>query len=239
MTIVADLINLAKRDSGVLGTGQTAQRQEITDSLRRLNMMISQWSARRWLVYHLIDTGVACTGALSYTVGPGQTFDIARPDRLEAAYLRQLNPPSSTPVDYPLRLIQSQEEYSRIALKTLAAAPSEAVFYDSGFPTGKLYPWPLPNNQWALHILTKAVLSQFGAVSDDVILPPEYEEAIYANLVIRERAAFRLPPDPTFTRLAKAALKTIRASNFQVAPLRMPVPIRRGPAYNVLSDRGN
>jgi hypothetical protein len=238
MTTAADLINLSLKDSGVLGTGQVAQADDLADALTRLNLMISQWSTRRWLVYHLVDTACACTGATSYTVGTGGAFNVARPDRIEAAYIRQIVPSQPTPVDWYLEQITSREDYAKLTLKTMAASPSDRFFYDSDYPNGVLYPWPIPSSSYELHILTKAVLQQFANTGTTVQLPPQYEEALYLNLVVRNRAAYQLPENKVFTGLAKAALKTIRTSNFQISRLRMPLPIRRGPAYNVYSDQG-
>lgn len=239
MTLASDLINLALTDSGVLGVGQTANAQDITDCLRRLNMMIAQWSQRRWLVYHLVDTAKVMTGAQSYTVGTGGDFNITRPAQIEAAYLRQIAPSTPTPVDFWLDPIMSREDYSRLALKGLQASPSTWYFYDSDFPNGKIYPWPIPSSSFELHIITKAVLQQFATVGDAVALPPEYEEAIFYNLMVRLRAAYRLPADNVQIGLAKAALNTIRRANFQIARLTMPTTLQKGgPSYNILSDQG-
>lgn len=239
MTTAAALINLAFKDSGVLGVGQTPRAEDTNDALLRLNLMIGQWSRRRWLVYCLVDSSVVCDGSLRYSVGAGGDINITRPDRIEAAYIRQVNASPQTPIDWPLELIESREEYSQIAIKTLAAAPSEYLFYESSFPLGYIYPWPLPNDQYSVHILTKAVLQQFAAVSDNVLLPPEYEHLIYVALVNQMRGAYRLKPDPYYIGLQKAAFSTIRKSNFQVGRLSLPPGINKGPAYNVYADRGN
>lgn len=238
MTQLSDIVNLAFKDAGVFGTGQTPSSDDQADALRRVNQMISQWNRRRWLVYHLIDTAFVCTGAQSYTVGTGGNFNIARPDQLEDAYIRQVVPSTSTPVDFPLRLLQAREDYDRIRLKNLAASPSTHIFYDSDYPSGKVYPWPLPNSNWELHIVTKAVLQSFAALTDALALPPEYEDAIYFSLLQRLRIAYRLPADPAIDGKAKAALNTIRRANFQVGRLRMPRGISRGIAYNIYSDQG-
>lgn len=239
MTTAADLINLALTDAGVLGIGQTAQAQDLTDCLRRLNMMLGQWSQRRWLVYHLVDTSKVCTGAQSYTVGTGGDFNIARPAQIEAAYMRQIAPTTPTPVDFWLEPILAREDYARIALKSLSASPSTRYFYDSDFPLGRIYPWPVPSASFELHILTKAVLTQFAAIGDTVLLPLEYEEAIYYNLILRLRAAYQLKPDPVQIGLARSSLNTIRRANFQIGRLTMPAGLSRsGPAYNILSDQG-
>lgn len=238
MTTVGDLISLALTDSGAFGQGQALGASDGANALLRTNNMIGQWNRRRWLDYHLVDTGVACTGAISYTVGTGGTFNIPRPDQIEAAYIRQVVPTNPTPIDWPLTLIKAREEYSRIAIKTLAAAPSTYLFYDSDYPLGAVYPWPLPNSNYELHLLTKSVLVTFASLTDVLAIPPEYYDAIYWNLCVRFRAAYRLPPDATFNKQAKKSLDTIRAANFQVGRLRMPPGIRVGPAYNIYSDQG-
>lgn len=238
MTLASDLISLALTDSGVLGVGQTAQTQDLNDALRRLNMMLGQWTQRRWLVYHLVDTSKVCTGAQSYTVGTGGDFNITRPAAIEGAYIRQVAPASPTPVDYWLGQIMSREDYSQLALKSLAASPPDRFFYDSDFPNGRIYPWPIPSSSWELHILTRAVLQQFAALTDTVNLPPEYEEAIYTNLMVRLRAAYQFKADPVMVGLAKAALNTVRRANFQIGALGLPATLRRGLNYNVYSDRG-
>lgn len=241
MTTVTRIANLAMRDSGVLATGQTAQAQDVADLLLRLNMVIAQWNRRRWLVYRLVDTAFRCTGQQSYTVGAGGDFDIPRPDRLEAAYVRQLVPANPTPVDYPLEVIQSREEYAQITLKTLKASPPQSIWYDSGFPLGSVYPVTIPNSQYELHILTKEVLSTFVNTAQEIILPPEYEWALHTTLVNQLRAANRLPVDSYWIGQEKAAMKTIRSSNFQLGRLSMPAALSQvtGGNYNIYSDRGS
>lgn len=235
---VGDLINLALEDSGAFNAQRPPSYQDTLDALWRINMTIGQWNRRRWLVYHLVESVHRCDGSLSYTVGPGQDFDIPRPDRIEAAFIRQLVPNNPSPVDWSLRPIQSYEEYSQITLKNLSAAPSEAFFYDSGYPVGQVYPWPLANNQYELHILVKVALSQFANMEDVVNLPPEYEQAIYSQIKVQARSAYGLPADPEMIGEAKATLATIRKANFQLGRMTLPDSLQQGRAYNVYSDQG-
>lgn len=52
--------------------------------------MIGQFNRRRWLIYHTIDVACPTTGLNVYSVGPGQNFNIPRPDKLEdGCYFRQ------------------------------------------------------------------------------------------------------------------------------------------------------
>lgn len=235
MTTGNDIVNLALKGCGQLGLGQTPLQSDAADGLSLLNMMLAQWNRKRWLVYRLVDTAFMSTGAQSYTVGPSGNFNIARADRLEGAYAR-LNPTQENPVDYPMTILESREDYSRISLKSLTTFP-QFVWLDSNYPSGNVYFWPIPNTTFELHILTKAVLTAFTTLSEDVALPPEYEEALWMNLALRMCAVYQLDPPPHLAGLAKGALETIRSANFQISRLQMPVALTRDRLYNIYSDQ--
>lgn len=235
-TTVNDLIALAFRDSGVFGVGQTPAAQDTNDALNRVNMMLAQWQRRRWLIWHLVTTEILSTGAQSYTVGIGGDFNIQRPDKIESAFFRQVNITPLMP-DYPLEVIQAREDYNRITLKSLTAFP-QYFFYDSDYPTGRFYPWPIAQaNIYSLHITTKAVLSQFTSLSQTIDLPPEYYAAIFYNLCARLRPAYGLQPDPSITALAKDALNVIRMANTQITRLQMPDNLVTRGVYDIYSDQ--
>lgn len=237
MTTAADIIALALKDGGIVGVGQTALAEDTNDAFTRLNWMLSQWQRKRWLVYHLIDVFTNSTGALSYSVGPAGAFNTPRPDRIESAFARQLIPSGQQRVDYPLQILQSREDYNLISLKSMGTWPS-VVFYDSAYPLGFLYIWPLPAaSQFELHISLKQPLTQFGNLADEINLPPEYIPALSHNLAARLRPAYQMPPDPSITALALDSLNVLRGSNAQIPSLRMPnALVGRGRSYNVYSD---
>jgi hypothetical protein len=236
--LVRDFITLALKNSGVLGTGQTPGAEMTNAALQTANTMIGQWAARRWLVYHLINITKTSTGAVTYTIGPTGDFNCAvRPTSIEAAFVSQ-NLSTPQQIDTPLEILQSREDYSRIAMKQLTSFPYY-LYYDNAFPLGTLYPWPAPNaTLYGLTVTIKMVLSQFANLSDDVSLPAEYQEALIYNLAIRVRALYQMPPDPVIIGLAKSALNTIRIANAQVPRLQMPLGMSRGGRYNVYSDQG-
>lgn len=234
-----EILILAMKDAGILGIGQTPMAEDMNDGLLRLNMMIAQWRVKRWLVWHLVDKSVVSTGAQSYSVGPGGDIDVGvRPDKLESAYFRMLPGGTGTQaVDYPLQILFSREDYSRITLKTLTSF-SQCIFYDSAWPMGYIYPWPIPQaNLYEVHIVLKAVLSEFADLAALYQFPPEYLAAIHYNMVVRLRAAYRLPEDPGFAGLAADAMETIRMANTQIPSLVMPDNLVRPGVYNIYSDQ--
>lgn len=236
LTTPNDIITEALLESGVIGVGQVASAEDMRTGMFRLNMMLAQWSRKRFLVYHLVDVAFQSTGAASYTVGPGGNFNIPRPDKLESGFYRQTNT-SPSPIDYPMRIISAREDYNRIALKQLGTWPQDA-FYDAGLPLGTLYPWPIPSTQFEIHITVKETLTQLTSLTQTIQLPPEYMGALFYNLAARLRSAYQLPPDPTVTAMAKDSLNVLREANASVPLLQLPAAIgRNGNRYNVFSDQ--
>lgn len=232
-----DLIDISLRDAGIIGVGQTALADDTNRALVRLNWMVDQWARQRWFIWHLKTDSIVCTGAQSYSVGPAGDFPIdPRPDRLEAAFLRQTNT-GNLAVDYPLELIQARETYNDIALKTLQSFPT-SLFYDSDWPTAYAYAWPVPQATiYSLFLTYKAVLSEFPDLTTAIDLPPEYFKALHTNLSVVLRDAYDLPPKPVAIAQAKVALNVLRKANTQIARLRMPAGLVRPGHYNVFSDQ--
>ncbi len=241
VTSAADIVRLVLKDTGVIGAGQTANAEDTNDVFDTMNMMLGEWASKRWLLFHLLDLSVVSNGSMTYTVGPGGNIDtgaMQRPDRLEdGCFFRQIVSASSpNQIDYPLQILESREDYSRIGLKQLTTIP-QFIFYDPQFPLGVVYPWPvIQPTQYELHILVKAQLAQFANLADSINLPSQYYGALRYNLACRVRPMYQLPPDPSLVALADNSLSTLRNMNAAVPRLRMPVGIGRGNRYNIFSD---
>jgi hypothetical protein len=235
--LVSRILTLAARAAGIGGQGQTLTQDMTQTAFDALNAMIGQWAAKRWLVYHLVDSTVnPCTGAISYTVGPNGDFNLAlRPTQIESAYVSMYY---GTPqrIDTPLELIKAREDYNKLALKSLTTFPN-ALYYDNAYPQGKAYAWPIPNGLYSLTITVKMPLTAFVNLSDDINLPAEYQEALIYNLAARLRVLYQLEIDPAVIGLAKAALGTVRAANTQIPRLQIPDAIGRGGRFNIYAGQ--
>lgn len=242
MTTANDLCIEGLKTAGLVGLGQSAQREDINRIFLALNAMLAQWQRRRWLIWHLIETAFTATAASQaagfMTVGPAGNFALSpRPDRIEFAWNRQTVPVNPNAIDYPLEEMKSYEDWGNVALKSLASFPSY-FFYDSGFPSGKLYVWPVPQaSLYEIHILTKESLGQFATTATAVNLPLEYTAAIQFNLARRARAMWRKPADPELNALARDATNVIRMANTQIARLTMPSDLVRPGIFNIFSDQ--
>lgn len=167
--------------------------------------------------------------------------------------------PGGYAVDYPLILLQSREDWNRIALKSMPSWPAY-VFYDAAntqviapntitqltpqgvpYPTGFLYINPVPYaGQFEIHILVKDVLSTYANLTTLLSSPPEYEEFFEFQLAIRFCVKYQIDASRELLGLARASAATIRSANTQVPSLGLPVGLTaQGARYNIYSDRSN
>jgi hypothetical protein len=237
---VGDLLTNALIDAGIVGIDESIEPAYLTRAFRQANWLLSQWSAKRWLVYRIQDYSVVSTGAASYSVGLGGNINInPRPDRLEYAFVRflQSSAPGNLFVDIPLDIIQSHEDYARISVKSIGTFPYR-IFYDPTLTIGTLIPWPVPQaGLYEIHVGFKVVLPRFRNIQDPINLPPEYEPALNWCLARRLRISYQLPGDPDINSLARDGLNTIRLRNQAMGVLRMPEPLRnRQRSYSPYSD---
>ncbi len=230
---------MALKLCGAMGAGQSPASSDIDDAMNYLQMMMAQWQERRWLVYALQDQVLVSTGAQVYTYGPGGNFNTPWVDHLEAAFFRQTIPTNPNQIDYMLELINSREDYDRLSLKNLTTFP-QYVFYDAQYPVANVYFWPVPpGSLYELHLSVVTQLPLITSLTQNLILPPSYQEALTLNLAVRLRVHYQLPLDPALNGLASVALQTLRNANAQIPRLRMPNNLNRGGFYNVFSDQAN
>lgn len=231
-----DLIRLALKQANVLGIGQDPTAEDLEDCFNLLNMMLAQWQRRRYAVYTLKHVSKVANGSAFYTIGPGGDFDMARPGKVESAFVRQLNTAPPNYVDYPLEIIRAREDYDRIFLKSMQSFP-EYLYYETSYPLGKLYAWPIPGSQYELHVTLMEQLQTFATAFDEIDMPPEYQEAIMYNLALRIYPMYGLQVNDAVAALAKASMNILEATNVQVPRLKLPASLTRSGVYNPYTDR--
>lgn len=244
---VSQLLTNALTDAGIVGIDESIEQPILNRAFTQANWLLAQWARKRWLVYRIQDYSFISNGSMSYPVGNiGNVIGIninPRPDRLEYAFVRflqNLGTSGTTPVDIPLEIIQSHEDYSRITVKSVGTLPWR-IFYDPVWPVGLLLPWPVPQTSlYEIHCGFKVVLPRFASLQQQINFPPEYEAALNWCLARRFRVSYQMPADPDITSLARDALNTIRLANQQVGTLVMPRALRsRFRAYDYRGDDPN
>jgi hypothetical protein len=259
-TSVLDLCTEALKDAGALGIGQEPGAQDLSDAWIRLQWVLQWMNRKRWLIYHLVTYLVTSTGqntpySVGPTGGPGGIPQISvgtyglttRPNRIESAFFRQLINIPNGPVDYPLKLVNSMEDYNKIALKGLTNFQLLA-FYDPAWNQpviqsafGMLYCWPWPQSGiYQVGITMREQLpASFLKQTDHINLPYEYFDALVSILALRLRPKYGLGtyPGDTLPQRAKDGLQMLRGGNTAITNLDMPPGLSRYGLYNIYSDQ--
>lgn len=192
MATAREFVTLAMKEAGVLGVGQTLLAEDVNDGFTLLNRMMKQWQVKRWLVPSLHEVSGIGNNAKSNLIGPGQYYNAIRPDKIQAAYFKQLNGGgSSNEVSFPLTPIWTYEDYSLIALKELNSWP-QFFFYDGAFPYGNVFIWPIPGPQYSIHLIVKSPIGftiqiQDGNIEADGI---GYTDGLYIAVPLLNLTGF-------------------------------------------------
>lgn len=220
-TTVLAVVTHALKDSNVIGEGETPSAEQSQDALATLNQMLALWQLDNVYVYAQQDTSFTPDGAVSYTVGDGADVDMDRPPKIDALYWR------SGTLDYPIRLIDTFEQYESIAQKTQSGEPLYA-FYLPSYPTGTLYLTPQPSTG-TVHIVSNVALPTANELADDLLLPVEYVLPVRANLTVLLCGTYGAPVRPSVAAAAAGGLRMLKRNNLRIQPLGMPsaVPVGR------------
>lgn len=205
MTTARDFCTLVLKEAGVTGVGQTPLAEDINDTFTLLNRMFAQWQKKRWLVPSLYEIATIGNGNQFNLIGPGQYWNAARPDKIQAAYFIQLGQggfnqgfspgfqinAGSGQVSFPLIPIWSWEDYANIALKQLDSWP-QYFFYDGGFPNGKVYIWPIPDATYEIHLVLKSPIGFTIEIEDGAITSQGfgYTDGAYVNVPLLSLTGF-------------------------------------------------
>lgn len=229
MTAVIKIIQLALRDIKGIGEDQTLSPSLISDSLDTLNQMIAQWNVQKQCIYAQKVVMFTANGSGSYTIGPGGNIDMPLPAKIDAASWRDNG------VDFPLQVVESLEEWERIGVKALGGVPL-GVFLQRFYPVGNLLVWPQASTG-QIRLITRVPLDQYTSVTQDMLIPPEYQLAVRYSLAELMAMSLGVPTPADLVRQASNARRAMKRENLTVLKLDMPpgVPFRR--IYKIYSDQ--
>jgi len=225
MTTWSDVIRRSLRLTKVLASGETPDAAMQADALEALNDMLDAWRSESLMVHSLRTESFALTGAASYTIGTGGTFNTSRPVKIEAAYWRDGD------IDYPIRIAPALS-FAGIADKTTESHP-DWLYYEPASPLGTIFLHPIPTTG-TLKLVTWTPLAQVTSVAADVELPPGYREAITYQLAMRIGPEYGMPVAPEIAAIGAAAKKDIKRTNFRT-PI-MSTGLTTGRRYDIRAD---
>lgn len=222
-----DICVTALQDAGILGVGENATSPMINDAFGKLNRMLSSWSADMRPVWAQLNKEYPLLANINqYSLGPTGDFVQVRPLQIVSAQLRIPN--DATPIDYSLEII-TNSDYQSLALKSLQGLP-QTIGWNPKVPNGTLFVYPEPLQNYTLRLTTIIPLDS-ATLTDEYSVPPGYEQAIIANLVIILLAAYRQPSTPEQQSLAINSRLIIDRENFALN-MNEATPDLTAPGYN-------
>lgn len=208
-----DIINSALRAVNAIASGEMPSPAESQDCLVILNDMLDAWDAESLNIFTTQPQEFPLTTSQTYTIGPGGTFNTARPPRIDRGVLKVLSNPQF-PLELPLTTY-TDEQWASITLKTLANTYPEGFWDDGNYPLRTLYFWPVPigASQLSVVLYCWQQLSQFVSLNDNHTFPPGYAEAIKSNLAARLTGNGFGELTPTLEAIALSSKALIQTMN--------------------------
>jgi hypothetical protein len=185
-----------------IGPGRTPSPAQFQDALDELARLTGSLNCDRLNIYSNQRWEFPLqTGQKTYTIGADPTgettadFNAPRPQGIESANI--IYPGGSQEGRYPLALI-TVLQWSKICMQDLPQSIPEALYNDRAYPLSTLYLFGQPMEGCRLELFYWLLIPTFQSVSDVVLLPPGYEDALVLNLAVRLAPHFQrnaVPPD--------------------------------------------
>ena len=193
---------------------RTPSPAQFQDAIDELNRLTSSLNCDRLFIYSRTAEVFPLTGAKTYTIGQDPTgavtadFDAPRPQGLESANIIRGIPQ----LRYPLA-IATDLQWAKIRLQDIANTIPDALYNDRGYPLSTLYLWGQPMSGDELELFVWALVPQFAGLTDVVLLPPGYEDALVLNLACRLAPHFQRVVDQDVRQQARESLMRLESIN--------------------------
>lgn len=224
MTKARTIINDALLAFGGIGEGQTMRAEDAQFALRNLNRMLGSWSNQPLLIVALREgTLTFVAGTPSYSTS---LLSTGRPVRIVSAFVR------AGGLDYPIDTSIPKDEFDLIPQKTLTGIP-EICYVDADAPDSVLWPYPVPNDAYVMHVTGSYVIGENLTLDDDIVLPPGYEDGIVDGLAVKLAPRWGKVCPPPIVDSANEARAWIKRMNFVPGTLGVDLPVNNGAVSSV------
>lgn len=173
-----DTINAALRAMEVIGAGEMASSEDLTNCAQALNIICKAYANKGLPLWCIQDISIPfVTNVATYTVGPAAVPPTPRPVRVLQAYLRR-----SGGTDVPLTVI-SREEYNNLSSKSMQAQTTQ-LYYDAQLVNGTVAVYGVPpDSTGTLHLLIHRQIQDVNVGADNLDFPQEAYQMLKWKLV--------------------------------------------------------
>lgn len=214
--------------------GVTPSNDQLNELVAEMNAMLSSWSCNGHRIHNVQIAQYGLTAEQKvYTIGPGADLDGPRPVRITWA-----NIVSSTDPTYRTAVAVTTDptEWGRIQMQDETSSNPNLIYYDNSIDENgwaRIYIHPQAQTGFSLELIAwMEIDGGFTAVSDVVMWPPGYEDAVTWNFALRTAAM-----NPHEAKILPIAFERARETLYAITTLRMISPVLRSEAANLNGER--
>jgi hypothetical protein len=211
---VFEIIQQALLNVGAVSFGESIEAAVSQAALMQMNNILRKWSnsymnfkSYDQIVYPTNPTSVIYMGMA--VDGEFPTPTVGDIDERPAS-IDQVDIIMGT-LTFPVA-IKTYSEYTKIPLKNVVSIPS-ACYFREGMPFDELWFYPAIPASYGVRVVGKAYLPQYTNISQAVVLPPEYVEALIYTLATHLAPIFGQNAPEGLIMLMNSALKHIKQRN--------------------------
>lgn len=223
MTVLA-LLTASMHRLGYLEAIETPSNADAQAVKQAANDWIDQMRLDDLLVYRIARSVFNLQAAVaSYTIGPGGTFNTARPVDIDRCGVIP-DPSSSIPQEIPLGPPLSVQQYAMVPAKSITAQYPTAVYYDPGMTAGlaTIYVLPVPTTATPdLVLYLPTVIAEFNDLTDDLEFPPGYRRMLITNIAVEAASILGAAPSQELMTAAADSKAAIQRSNIRIDELQL------------------
>jgi hypothetical protein len=198
------IISAAMRKCGALAAGQSPSAEDLTNCQVGLNALIAQYQTLGMPLWKRIQYSLTMTATATYTIGIGQTTNIAYPLKIESAVVRKSGGSAQD-------MFQRSRMDFNLLNTTSTGTPTEYT-YQPLVNYGVLKVWPTPD---ATNIASNTIeltyfspVEGFTAASETSDFPQEWQLPLIYGLatIIAPEYGVPLPDQQSLAKQTKSFL---------------------------------
>jgi hypothetical protein len=233
---LADLINDAYQEIGVLGAEDTLSAADQQYAVRRVKRILERLNLESLLIYATAEESFTLTaGQQTYTLGSGGDFDVVRPIAIKYANIRISN--GAQPFERTLDARTDGQWADEAVKNPITPTIPSKIYADGANPLENVTIWPAPDQNYTLILWVWQQLAMPANLTDVMILPPGYEDLLVTELAIALCPGNGKQAPAELVARNREMKAVLKKKNTRPEPLRCaPEMGSTGGRYNIISD---
>lgn len=227
-----NLITDVLLDMGVIADQETPTAAQSVGALTKLNDLIESWNIDPQKLYGATQSILPfIANQATYTIGSGGDLNIARPNGIFAAFVRNTSATPSQQQDIPITILNDQQ-WADIPTKGMLGSYPYAVWFNMTNPLITAYITPIATDANYSLVIWDNNDNATLSLNTVLVLPPGYKRALKYGLFIELAPSYQIQVPAEITTLAATSKMSIDRQNLQINTLETSGATR----YDILSN---